>query len=196
MVHNMPQKSPAVEAQTRNRDHRRQGQSRRWRDDRIPWLKSWTICTLKEPNRSAERRFNRSSLIRSDWSICIWQHLIHVTLTLFIAHFPQPHSLTGKPTMSQGDHVMLRTLGGTTPSSILAKKRPSVASCPQMHYPDGGCQFPSPKNLSARPTEIGSPRGRGRKAADADRASCLTVISLLRVLGRCSTAMAPATYCI
>lgn len=51
----------------------------------------------------------------------------------------------------------------------------SRASCPQMLSPDGCCQFPSPNPSWPSPQGLAHTKGRGGKAALADRASCLSI---------------------
>lgn len=105
--------------------------------------------------------------------------------------------------MSECDGVKLKT-SGTTPTSSCEGETSGI-SCPQMHSLGGCCQFPSPKPLWAKPTRIGSHKRQGKKAGHVDRASCLSIIPLLLVLGRYSMATVPdgsfpttlvATWCI
>lgn len=62
-------------------------------------------------------------------------------------------------TSSLGPLVALR------PAASSWRKSPPVASCLQTHSPDGRYQFPSPKSLQAKPTEVGSQKKGGERGS-------------------------------
>lgn len=194
MVHTLPQNSPAVETLARSRDQRRQGHSRHWRAGSLAAKVLDRLRTERAPQETGwELMSQPAPLFRSDSSICIWQRLTHVILPLFIATLPPPPPHFPKSCLwVRGDPVEPRTTGGTTPTPSLWGRCLwgflSTDALPRRLLSVSITQPLWPSLLGSAHT-----KGRGRKAARADGARCLSSsFSLLRVLHRCSIANAPA----
>lgn len=163
------------------------GKARHWRDDRVLWLNSWTICTLKEPPRRFAERW---------WCSLFFSHQVrlkhlHLTmshiLTLFVATSPQPTVQSRKLTVSEDDQAKFRTSRGTTSTSSLWRRCLSGFLSTDA-LPRWVLSISIAQSLLAKPTGIGSHKREGRKGSPRWQGQLLEhILSLLLVLSRCST---------